>query len=52
MRSIGKDPMLLLEMMDRLRKKPRSAFSFVKPVLDEAGSSNVVVLLADLMGGA
>jgi hypothetical protein len=44
--------MVLLEMLNRLRKKPRSAFSFVQPVLDEAGSSNVVVLLADLMGGA
>src|SRR5258708_36015985 len=33
---------VLLEMLNRLRKKPRSAFSFVQPVLDEAGSGNVV----------
>ena len=44
--------MVLLEMLNRLRKKPRPAFCFVQPVLDEVGSSNVVVLLADLMGGA
>jgi hypothetical protein len=36
-------------MVNRFRQKPGSVFSFVKPVVDEAGSSNVVVLLADLV---
>src|SRR5713101_1537451 len=40
-----------LTFSDYLRQEPGSALGLVDPVLDQAGRGDVVVLLAEFMGG-